>query len=301
MAKFNMLTDYDGSTKWYRRMEKGRFHVMELMDWEYAVGEKEAKEIGSKYNINLSEVDLLAMPAQEIAKALDGALPEMYDICKRIREIECEIQEATKEDAFKGQKLTEDFAGEYNKLVTERDRLVKDAMKNNELMVLECVFDYGHQAPLFIENGNNIKELRKMARDVSAELDDPEKYEEAMNKPVNKIGSTAREYMQGDINAALFRNTGDPITKLMRKISGFPEKCEQEIPAVRSVFAKVNPNKIPSDDPIAYMGGYVQALSGSRLDSCGVLRKELAPAYIEGYQFGVMVKKGDAQQPSWHK
>jgi hypothetical protein len=179
---------------------------------------------------------------------------------------------------------------------TQQD-VVKETLEDNELEVVSALHSYGLRAPLWDSNGNNYKYLMKEARAYSAELDDPQAYEEAMSRPVNAIGSTAREFGQGDIQAALYRNTDDPNTQLMRKLHGLPADCDTEIPAERSIGLQVQTNKVPSDDPLAYVMGYMAALSGRGMDGP---RDELAEAYLEGYQFGVGVKGGQESIPRWH-
>ena len=58
-------------------------------------------------------------------------------------------------------------------------------------------------------------EARLLSHDVN-------ELENRMAKPVNAIGSTAAEYMVGDINSAILRGVseGDPKAELMLKIMG---------------------------------------------------------------------------------
>ena len=64
-------------------------------------------------------------------------------------------------------------------------------------------------------------DLHKMFATMLAEsnqlVDDAEAYEQRMNRPVNRIGSTAREMQRGDINSALLRGlaSGDERAELM--------------------------------------------------------------------------------------
>lgn len=69
---------------------------------------------------------------------------------------------------------------------------------------------YGAYAPLSSELGNNAGKLMREARALSRELElDAEAYEAAMDRPVNRIGSTAREYQAGDISSAILRGLGE--------------------------------------------------------------------------------------------
>ena len=48
----------------------------------------------------------------------------------------------------------------------------------------------------------------------------PEAYEQAMDRPVNKLGSTAREYAAGDILSATLRglDSGDPDARFRAEL-----------------------------------------------------------------------------------
>lgn len=88
----------------------------------------------------------------------------------------------------------------------------------------ECaglVFEYGIASPLHSESTNNAyngistcrKESYRLTRDAAA-------YEEAMERPVNRLGSTAREYGRGDLNSALVRGleAGDKEARIIGKM-----------------------------------------------------------------------------------
>lgn len=159
--------------------------------------------------------------------------------------------------------------------------------------LVECCFDYGFKGPLGGWSGNNLKKLMTQARKYAAELDaEPDRYEEALNRPVNKIGSTAREFMAGDINSAMARGIaeGRPESKLMAKMYGVKE---DDMALVEG--------RLISDDPLAYQMGYITGLQGGELDQPGTDRSELASEYIRGWQYGVDVKAGKATAPTWCK
>jgi hypothetical protein len=81
---------------------------------------------------------------------------------------------------------------------------------------------YGAFAPLGDWSGNNARKLMTECRAESAALADPDHYEQAMARPVNKIGSTAREYQQGDIRSAVLRGLAEGRTDavIMAKMGG---------------------------------------------------------------------------------
>jgi len=264
MARFFRLggdvnwSDYGGT--WYRRVGPGRYHIMELINWIEACGEREAKEIGATYNVSLSEVD--------VAAASDKVKEEAKRSC-----------------GWEG---------------------MEEQVNNVELMWAEVLFQYGYKAPLWDKNGNNYSLLMKEAREESASLDDPEAHEAAMNRPVNKIGSTAREFMQGDFASAMDRGVREGRTdaKIMAKMHGVPDDVIEKVegqPLCVGVSFSVKmrgTDAVPSDDPLAFTMGYMHARAGQGLDHD---RKDLASEYVRGYQLGVDVKAGRAPKPEWHK
>jgi hypothetical protein len=238
-ALFKFLTgdcnwsDYGG--KFYRKVGIKRFHIMDVINWIEATGD----DSGFKYRVSLSEVDLRALPVNQLERA------------KRSCGWETEPPE------FFTEKLT-----------------------------LDMVHSYMGGVPLGEYMGNNLNKLMKQARATSADLDDPDQYETAMNRVVNGIGSTAREYGQGDFNSAMVRaGFGSPVAQT------------STLGPHTGIQAQIVTDTVPSDDPLAYMMGYMRALAGSGLEE----ETDLAPAYIEGFRFGVSVKSGETTRPDWHK
>ena len=97
----------------------------------------------------------------------------------------------------------------------------EDEPELTDLMKVDSLHSYGARAPLNDWSGGNANKLIASAKRESKELDNPETYEIAMSRPVNKLGSTAREYANGDINSAIMRGIEkkDPIAELMGKIT----------------------------------------------------------------------------------
>ena len=88
-----------------------------------------------------------------------------------------------------------------------------------DLILVEVLHSCGSKAPLGEYNGNNLRKLMQSARAESAALDNRYAHKAAMAKPVNAIGSTADEFMRGDIVSAMSR--GDTTAhKIMRKMHG---------------------------------------------------------------------------------
>jgi len=80
---------------------------------------------------------------------------------------------------------------------------------------------YGAAAPLWQDCGNRARELIRTAHQQSRLLrSNPVAYESRMDRPVNAIGSTAREYQIGDIHSAVLRavaegrSEGDLLLKM---------------------------------------------------------------------------------------
>ncbi len=97
----------------------------------------------------------------------------------------------------------------------------------NDLWKAEVCLEYGLHAPLRDMNTSNFhKTFRELAR-YSRELStDYQAHEAAMERPVNKIGSTASECMRGDLDSALFRGLaeGRQDAKIIAKMQGYQLK-----------------------------------------------------------------------------
>lgn len=270
------FADYGG--KWWRCVSQGRFHVVELTNMNEACGKD--NEGRPTYVVELSEIDLDAIPRKLVEDAL--------------RSCGWKVEAASPAHLFPAT-VTEDW-GEHRVVANGRA---------TELCIVETIHGYGARAPLGSWEGNAWRPLMAQARAESRSLDDPDAYEAAMAKPVNKLGSTAREFAQGDFNSALVRGVtaGDRSAKLMAKIQGASpeaiEAVEKAGPPPQGFAAQVAIGKVPSDDPLAYTMGFMAAMGGSALDRPGTDRKELAPAYLEGYRLGVAVKSGSEPTPDW--
>lgn len=84
-----------------------------------------------------------------------------------------------------------------------------DAQLHEEITAIAC-YEYGAKAPLESWSGNNSTRMMRSARKLASELKrDQRELEERLQKPVNKIGSTAQEYMTGDIHSAVLRGVSE--------------------------------------------------------------------------------------------
>lgn len=85
----------------------------------------------------------------------------------------------------------------------------------------EALSSYGAYAPLWQDGGRNAHELIRAAKRESRRLaTDSAAYEAAMDRPVNRIGSTAREYQAGDTESAILRGLADrnPAAEIMAQM-----------------------------------------------------------------------------------
>lgn len=174
-----------------------------------------------------------------------------------------------------------------------------DGMPDTAEARAECAHGYGLKAPLDSWSGNNLGKLKTQARKRARELKaDPGAYEQQMSRPVNAIGSTAREFGQGNIHSAMLRgvSAGDDKARLMAKMYGASDTRGPQGPgfSCRADMGFVKRQGI-SDDPIAYTTGFVRAMAGAGLD----WERKLAPAYVEGHKLGLAVRRGDAELPTW--
>lgn len=167
MGDLNYL-DY-GAT-WTRQISETCFHFISLINWEDAVGEREAAEIGQTYNLSLAEVDLALISAEKITRALE-------------------------------------FCGQQS--------------EQAPLWRAYACLEYGIKAPLEDENTNNYRRTFQRFTRRSRELQtQPSLHQAAMAKPVNRIGSTALEFMQGDMDSALNRMEECPTKSILLKMQG---------------------------------------------------------------------------------
>lgn len=91
----------------------------------------------------------------------------------------------------------------------------------HELATVEALASSGAAAPLWQEAGANAHRLIRAGKSESRLLSrDAAAYEARLDRPVNKIGSTAREYAAGDLNSAILRGLADrnPAAEIMAKM-----------------------------------------------------------------------------------
>ena len=86
----------------------------------------------------------------------------------------------------------------------------------------EVCLSYGLGAPMHTETGPNrpIIVRGRARREAERLMQDDRATERQLDRPVNKIGSTAREYGRGDINSAMARMTDGPERDIMDRLHG---------------------------------------------------------------------------------
>lgn len=139
LGSFKFLTgdvnwlDYGG--KWYRKVGKRHYHVIEFINWSEMVGEADAKEIGSKYSVQLSSV------------AFDD-------------------HQGDRKSALHSSGLRDGGPArdEINCLVTDGGEAFRHTDPVAALMVLEAFHSYGCKVVLLDVNGSNARKLLTAAK-----------------------------------------------------------------------------------------------------------------------------------------
>lgn len=92
-----------------------------------------------------------------------------------------------------------------------------------ELTTVEAISSYMGGAPMGQWHGGNYRQLLSEAKRESRRLERDHVYHASqMQRPVNRLGSTAVEYAAGDLNSALVRGiaAGDKSARIIGKMHG---------------------------------------------------------------------------------
>ena len=182
--------DYGG--KWAKRARDGSWYVVEFTNMYDACGEDECKRDGqNQYCAEVHRVDLTDLSPEKIKSALDcvgltmrsnGAIWDSQGI---------------------------EYATSYDD-------------PKREIVIVEACVSYGAKQPIdsFSSNRGPIKLRNEARRSAESYMRDAVALESRLDRPVNRIGSTAREYARGDINAALFRGPIDQTKAIILKMHG---------------------------------------------------------------------------------
>jgi hypothetical protein len=154
----------------------------------------------------------------------------------------------------------------------------------NDTVLAECLDSYGLHAPLQEYNGSNARALMRQAYRDANDLLEPDQLRQALEKPVNRIGSTALEFMQGDLTSAIQRGceSGSPDARIMAKMYGVPQ---QAIDDTRPA------------DYLPYLMGYMCAMNGGTKET----DPDTSPEYFRGFERGENVRAGKCPVPGWIK
>ncbi len=110
--------------------------------------------------------------------------------------------------------------GEKEQASALRSRGAEDEDMSDAWLAV-CCYEYGLKAPLESWSGNAYGKLLRAARSLAHTLKrDADATEDRLERTVNRSGSTAREYMSGDIDSAILRGVseGRPDAELMLKL-----------------------------------------------------------------------------------
>lgn len=209
-----------------------------------------------------------------------------------------------------------------------------EGMEDTPRIRAEVFHRHGNKAPLHSvttdNRGKGYAECRKESYRLSGT---PGALDEALMKPANKIGATALEFMQGDINSAMVRGVanGDPSAKLMAKMYGAPQEKIDALETLGSIAKRcggsaagvLDPRMalqfgrhlrqmngsggqvalkhpdlltLSGDDPLPAVYGYTDGFYGKPTEGP---REELATAYLAGYKLGTEVRLGEKPAPEW--
>lgn len=157
-----------------------------------------------------------------------------------------------------------------------------EKMDQSDLCLAECCDSYGAHAPLESFSGNNAHKLLRQAYKAANALLDESALEEQLERPVNKIGSSAREFMNGDFMSAIQRGceSGNQDARIMAKMHG---ASQEQIDGARPT------------DFLPYLMGYMAAMNGGTKET----DPDTSPEYFRGYDRGLAVKSGQCPAPTW--
>lgn len=156
---------------------------------------------------------------------------------------------------------------------------------DRDLAIAECCQSYGCYAPVHSSQSNNRRNEERAARRAAADMiADSDTLADAMDRPVNALGSTASEYMRGDFTSAMQRGceAGDPGARIMAKMYQIPQETIDDV---------------RPEDWLPYVMGYMAAKQGGARETSA----DVAPEYHRGFDRGMRVLKGEAPAPGWIK
>jgi len=202
--------DYGGG--WARRATDGSYFVLDFDNMQEACGSDVSDDDPARYVCEVKRVNLSTLPIANLVAALKsvGLRYVMLDDKGTLMpagnsEGEPDLRLAIVSDS-----------GDV--VATEADTT------HMQLVCIEACVSYGCAEPLYSATGaTRPRNVRADARrEAESLMRDAAKLRTALDRPVNKLGSTAEEYGRGDIESALNRGPFDVGKNLMRRLSGLP-------------------------------------------------------------------------------
>jgi len=183
--------DWTQDAMYGRKVDAQHWYVVRVMDLWDATGE----EYGERFNAEVKLLDFTELPRDEIAQAMRS--------CGWSWTLANDAVELTVIDTHSGSIVATGSAA--------------------EACIVECCAQYGLGAPLEQFCGKRSINVRAEARRFAEQcMKDAALVERQLDRPVNAIGSTARDFGRGDITAGLHRAPFDGTKNLVRKMHGLP-------------------------------------------------------------------------------
>lgn len=190
---------------WVRKAKDGAWWVLRFTDLLDAGGE-DFKD--TPYECEVKRIDFDELPVADRDSTLKSC-----GYC---------FKDGTTPGGYLGRALVHEHNGD---IVAEGDAV--------DHCIIECCVQYGLGAPLHTETGKRWLNVRARARkEAELMMRSASKLEKALDRPVNALGTTAREYGNGDVNSVLHRGPADTTKQIMRKMHSLPT----DMPEVKRVI-----------------------------------------------------------------
>lgn len=173
-----------------------------MSGWEFLTGDMNFVEYGGSWVKQLSDVRYLVIELINLKDAMGDKAEMVYDVGLK----ECDIESPQLNNAIASHGFPDGFD-----------------VESHPLAKVEVLVSFGNFAPMGEWSGNNYRELLRQAKSEARRLiADHHYHAQQMNRPVNKLGSTAYEYAQGDFDSAMIRGIArdDKAARIFGKMRG---------------------------------------------------------------------------------
>ena len=174
-----------------------------MSKWQFLTGDVNYKDYGGKWYRQVKGEIYHIVELVNIEEATGKSVTDKYFV--NLQEIDLDlISQKDLKSAIESCELQEDI--EITPIIT-----------------IDILSAYGRYTPMGNWEGNNYREVIKQAKAESNRLSTDSDYRERqLDRPVNRIGSTAREFGAGDYDSAIIRGIakGDKVARLLGKIQG---------------------------------------------------------------------------------